>query len=351
MDAARCSAPDGAAMNGQKSRVAILRGGPSGEREISLLSGRSVLDAARLAGHHALDVVVERDLSLTFESGERSEFHHGLARLAGEVDVVFPVLHGPFGEDGVLQGALEIARIPYVGCGVTASALAMDKLLARRVAASLGLEVARAVAGGPRNDAAERRRIGEQVLALAPPWFVKPSCSGSSVGVTRVVAPEALEAALAAALVHGGRLVVEEGIAGHEVSCPVVGDAGIDARPLPVVAIVPKGHDFFDYEAKYRAGHSDEICPAPIAPELEARLRAAALAVHEELGCRAVSRSDFIVRDDGSLVFLEINTMPGMSSLSLVPKSLAAAGIPFEAMVSEWVEMARSRQGVARGAS
>jgi D-alanine-D-alanine ligase len=242
------------------------------------------------------------------------------------------------GEDGVLQGALEAAAIPYVGCGIAASAVAMDKLLSRCVARSIGLEVANGVEGGPDDSRAEIDRVVRACAALGLPLFVKPACSGSSVGVTRVTDRAELGAAIATALREGGRVVVEEGIAGSEVSCPIVGDAGRDSRALPLIAIVPKGHDFFDYEAKYTSGHSDEICPAPV-PESVARVvSSAAKAMHDALGCRGISRSDFIIRADQSVVFLEINTMPGMSQLSLVPKALAAAGIDFADQCVAWVD-------------
>jgi D-alanine-D-alanine ligase len=320
--------------------VAVLRGGPGGEREISLLSGQCVLDAVRESRHPALDVVIDAHGGWSIDGGPALSLLEALARLSRVADVVFPVLHGPFGEDGVLQGALQSAGLRYVGCGVADSAVAMDKVLARRIAASCGLAISRGVEGGPDRSDSEVARVARESSALRFPLFVKPACSGSSVGVTRVVEAKELELAIRVALDEGGRVIVEEAAEGTEVSCPVVGDAGFAPRALPVIAIVPKGHAFFDYEAKYVAGHSDEICPAPLPADLAARLQAAAIAMHEALGCRGVSRSDFIVTADRDFVFLETNTMPGLSRLSLVPKSLAAAGIPFAEQCARWIDSA-----------
>lgn len=329
-------------------RVAILRGGIDGERDVSLLSGTNIRDAAKAAGYAVVDVVVEPDGTWSLDGAPATDLLAALARLKREVDLVFPVLHGRFGEDGVLQGALEAARIPYFGCGVTTSSVAMDKILSRRVAGSIGLEIAPGVEGGPDRRTAEIERIASAARGLAFPVFVKPACSGSSVGVTRVSDPGQLVEAISTALEVGGRVVIESSVVGQEVSCPVIGDAGLDRTALPVIAIVPKGHEFFDYQAKYTTGHCDEICPAPIPEELTKRLQAAAIRVHDALLCTGVSRSDFIVREDGSFVFLEVNTMPGMSQYSLVPKSLAAAGISMATQVKRWIESALAQRGNAR---
>ncbi len=336
--------------------VAVVRGGTSGEREISLLSGGSIRDGLVKAGFPVLDVVIAGDGRWAIDGKPPMDILDALLAVKRSADIVFPVLHGPFGEDGVLQGALEAIRMPYVGCGVAASALAMDKLLSRRLAKSLGLSIADGVEGGPDHSRAEIERIAKAAEALTFPLFVKPACSGSSVGVTRVTDRKELESAIEIALRPdpatraAGRVVVESGVAGNEVSCPIIGDAGVDSRALPLIAIVPKGHAFFDYEAKYSAGHSDEICPAPVPPEVAATVSRAANAVHDALGCSGVSRSDFIVRADGSCVFLEVNTMPGMSPLSLVPKALAAAGIPFHDQCAKWVESALERSSFDRSA-
>lgn len=323
--------------------VAVVRGGTSGEREISLLSGGSVRDGLVREGFPTLDVVIDEDGFVSIDGAATIPIGSALAHLKERGAIVFPVLHGPFGEDGVFQGALETAGLDYVGSGVAASAVAMDKLLSRRIAQSIGLSIAPGVEGGPDDSPAETQRIADAAERLGFPLFVKPACSGSSVGVTRVKSRAELEPAITLALREGGRVVVEAGVAGAEVSCPILGDAGLESRALPLIAIVPKGHDFFDYEAKYSAGHSDEICPAPVSKEISDRVSVAAKAIHDTLGCASISRSDFIVRDDGSCVFLEVNTMPGMSPLSLVPKSLAAAGIPFQVQCGRWVEEVQRR--------
>lgn len=334
-----------------KPSVAVIRGGRGGEAEISRLSGASVRDALVRAGHRVVDVVIDPEGRWSFGGGGALPVASAVAELVRCADVVFPVLHGPFGEDGTLQGMLETVEIPYVGSGVCASALAMDKVLARKVAGASGIRVAAGVEGGPDRGDAEVARIARAAASLALPLFVKPACSGSSVGVTRVDRAPLLAAAIAKALAEGGRVVVEEGVTGVEVSCPVVGDAYGDRRALPPIAIVPRGHDFFDYQAKYTPGHCDEICPAPVSADRTREVQRLACEIHDLFGCRSLSRSDFILPERGAAVFLEINTMPGMSPLSLVPKAIAAAGESFDEVVSGWCSAAHAKRTGAAGAS
>lgn len=331
-------------MSGSKARVAVCSGGPSSEREISLLSGRSVLAALREAGHVAIGVEIGRDGRFAFDGGATVELERALPLLRSSADVVFPALHGAFGEDGTFQGLLECAGLRYVGSGVAAAALAMDKDLTRRIAQSYGVTLAPGVAARNVHGAQAVARLVDEASRLTFPLFVKPSRSGSSVGVTRVGDAAALARAIAAALEHDDCLVIEQGIAGIEVSCPVLGDAGVDARALPVVEIVPKAHDFFDYQAKYTAGHSDEICPARIDAAATRAIQQASLMLHDAFCCRSMSRSDFIVPAHGDPVFLELNVLPGMTPLSLLPKSAATAGLTYPELCSHLAQGAHARQ-------
>ena len=324
----------------EETTVAVLRGGPSGEREISLQSGKAVLDALRSIDVRCIDVEVGVDLRYSIDGGPPLDLPAALAVWLDRRVVVFPALHGPFGEDGVVQGLLEAAGLPFVGSPVGACSLAMDKLLSRRVATTLGLAVADAVETGPGSTDAELDAAIEATRAIAAPWFVKPNASGSSVGVTRVDQEGDLRGAIRTALAEPGRVVIESAVSGVEVSVPVLGDAHRDAGALPVIEIAPKGHDFFDYEAKYTPGVTDEICPARIADDDATRLSEAAVLLHDTFGCRGLSRSDFILRPDGGFVYLETNTLPGLTEVSLFPKGAAAAGMTYPELIATLVELA-----------
>jgi D-alanine-D-alanine ligase len=327
-----------------KARVAVCCGGPSGEREISLLSGRSILAALREAGHAAVAVEIGRDGRFAFDGGAAMDLERALPLLRAQSDVVFPALHGAFGEDGTFQGLLECAQLRYVGSGVAAAAVAMDKDLTRRLAQTYGVRLAPGVTA--RNVHATKAARADLLAAASRldfPLFVKPSRSGSSVGVTRVANLAALEQAVDAALRHDDCLVIEQGVVGVEVSCPVLGDAGDGARALPIVEIVPKSHEFFDYEAKYTAGHSDEICPARITAAAARSIQDASVRLHNALDCRSMSRSDFMVPAHGDPVFLELNVLPGMTPLSLLPKSAATFGIAYPELCSRLAQEAFQR--------
>lgn len=323
-------------------RVAVLCGGPSGEREISLLSGAGVHAALRSVGYNSVKVEITAAGEWLEGTAARS-VGAAVDWLRREFDVVFPALHGPFGEDGVLQGLLDASGMRYVGSSVAASALAMDKLLCRRIASTLSIRVADAVEVGPLPAGADLAATIGEVRRLPPPWFVKPNASGSSVGVTRVERAEELRPAIARALAEGSRAVIEAAVVGTEISCPVLGDAFVDSRALPVIEIVPRAHDFFDYQAKYTAGHTDEICPARLPAPVAAAAQAAAQRLHDMLGCRDLSRSDFIVTPQGELVFLELNTLPGLTEMSLYPKAAAAVGMTYAELVRTLVDRALRR--------
>ena len=315
-------------------------GGPPGEREISLLSGQAVACALEETGHQVIRVEITEELAWKIEGGP--PLHPGAAarELSDTCQVVFPALHGPFGEDGTLQGFLNTVGLSFVGSGVTASALAMDKALARRIASSLGVAVAPAVEGGPGRSPAELERIVRDSEALELPLFVKPNGSGSSVGVSRVTDRSALWPALEQALEAGGRVLVEQALPGLELSCAVLETTEHEPRALPVIEIVPKQHEFFDYASKYTEGLTDEICPARIEPGLSRAIQELSIRLHVGFGCRSLSRSDFILDAERAPVFLELNTLPGLTKVSLTPLAAVADGMTYASMCALLVEVA-----------
>jgi D-alanine-D-alanine ligase len=335
-------------MDAGKVRVAVVMGGASRERAVSLKSGEAVLRSLDRRRHRVLPVEIGRDgawrlpgptlLEEEAPGGLSAErVRTVLARVAEErsVDVVFLALHGRFGEDGTIQGLLDAAGLPYTGSGVLASALAMDKDRAKAVVARAGVRV-------PRGVSVERGPLDLEALARVAglPAFVKPAGGGSSIGAGPAGDLATLRERVEEVLALGeGAALVEERLAGTEVTCAVLGNRGSPERVLPVVEIVPRGRPFFDFEAKYDPAACEEICPARIAPEERARVEQAAVAAHRALGCDGMSRSDFILVD-GVPVYLETNTIPGMTENSLCPRAARAAGIPFPRLLDLLVGMA-----------
>jgi D-alanine-D-alanine ligase len=254
-----------------------------------------------------------------------------MSNSAGPVDVVVLALHGTWGEDGRIQGLLDTIGIPYTGSGVLASALAMDKVMTKRVLASEGLDVPRGVVvtSASGDDLKSARSVGL-------PVFVKPVASGSSVGAAIVTSGEQLAPAVADALRYDERALVEELVGGTELTVAVIGND--DLQPLPVIEIVTK-REFFDYTAKYSAGESEEIVPARIPDEVARRAQDIAVRAHLALGCRGMSRTDLMWSGD-RMVVLEVNTIPGMTANSLLPKAARAAGIQFGDLIARFVDWA-----------
>ena len=296
--------------------VAVLMGGWSAEREISLRSGKACADALERSGYQVSRIDVDRDVAVTLR--------------ARKPDVALNVLHGRPGEDGTLQGMLEVLGIPYSHSGVLASALAMKKDIAKSVLNSAGVPV-------PGGMVAARKEAAKRHL-LPPPYVIKPVAEGSSVGVFIVRKdhkhpPQELTRADWA---FGDQILVEPYIPGKELTCAVMGDLA-----LGVIEIVPTVK-FYDYEAKYAPGGSKHLLPAPIAADVYREVQRLALAAHRALGCRGVTRSDFRFDDSlgaaKGLFCLEVNTQPGMTETSLVPELAAHAGISFEDLVKWMVE-------------
>lgn len=307
----------------KKKHVAVLLGGFSSERPVSLSSGKACADALEAEGYQVTRVDVGRDISSV------------LAEL--KPDVAFNALHGPYGEDGVIQGVLEFLGIPYTHSGVLASALAMDKEQAKRVAKAIGIPVA------------ESRVIDRFTVRnehpMKPPYVVKPVNEGSSFGVVIVKEDQSHPPQLISSPEwnYGEEVMVERYIHGRELTCAVMGDVA-----LGVCEIIPTGHSFYDYDSKYVPGGSKHEVPAKISLNIYQKIQTLALKAHQAIGCRGVSRSDFRYDDrhseNGEVVWLEINTQPGMTPTSLVPEIAAQAGHSFGELLSWMVEDASCRR-------
>lgn len=293
-------------------KVAVLFGGTSAEREVSLNSGSRVLAALRGQGIDAHG----------FDPAQRA-----LVELKA-FDRVFIALHGRHGEDGTIQGALELLGIPYTGSGVLASALAMDKFRTKLLWQAAGLPVPEYAVLDADSDFADV----EEELGL--PLFVKPAREGSSIGITKVMARDGLAAAYAAAARHDPLVLAERGVMGGEYTVGILGDAA-----LPIIKIEP-ATEFYDYDAKYLRDDTRYLCPCGLAPTVEQRIRHEALEAFRILGGRGWGRVDFLMDEDGKHYFLEANTSPGMTDHSLVPMAARAAGLDYPALVRRVLELA-----------
>ena len=304
-------------------RILLVAGGWSTEREISLIGARAIERTLAALGHH----VTLFDLKDGFEP---------LLELARSHDAAFLNLHGQPGEDGLVQALLDRAGCPYQGAGPAGSFLALNKAAAKALFRMAGIRT-------PRYVFLPRRPEDGWRSPIPFPLFVKSNTGGSSIDLFRVVDEGCLRKALDTLFAQRQEVLVEEMIPGREVTCGVLGRLGQE-RALPPVLIVPK-REFFDYHDKYADNGADEICPAPLDGDTVSRVQAAALAAHRCLGLTGYSRADFRLRDDGELFILEVNTLPGMTSASLVPKEAAASGISFEGLLESLIEVAVAERG------
>ncbi len=340
--------------------VIVMMGGPSTEHEVSLASGRMVYDAlATDPNYRVTALVINRQGRWSMESNprriqpqpspqeissmSRQESINGL-QLLENTHVVFIAFHGAFGEDGTLQGLLETLGVPYTGSGPLASALAMNKAKAKELFRYHGIPVPPEVLLSKRVLARDLDDAVDQVQKqLSYPVVVKPNTGGSSVGVALVENREQLREALQAATGLGFDVLVESKLVGREVTCAVLEEFDGALRALPVIEIVPRAGSFFDFTSKYADGGSDEICPADLKPQEAESIQRYAVAAHRVLGCEGFSRTDMFLTNEGPVV-LEVNTIPGMTPNSLLPKAARAAGISFEALMDHMVQLALLRK-------
>lgn len=325
-------------------RVAVLLGGRSSEHEISIASGRSVLAALDPARYDPVTVEIGRDGRWELGSGDNAgsvaetlpvPTAGGVPATLADVDVVLPILHGPFGEDGTVQGLLELAGVPYVGAGVAASAVCMDKDLAKAVLRARGIPVTRSVT----------IREGDPIdHPFEYPVFVKPARLGSSVGISKVRAAEELEPAVAVARRHDDKVLIEENVDGIEVECGVLGNrTPIASLPGEIVAHGFEGADWYDFSAKYDEGGMDLIVPPRIPADVIARVQEVSVDAFVATECEGMARVDCFVTGEGDVLVNELNTIPGFTPTSVYAKLFEASGVPYGELLDRLIELALER--------
>ncbi|MGH2379415.1 MAG: D-alanine--D-alanine ligase family protein [Candidatus Limnocylindria bacterium] len=368
--------------------MGVLAGGASAERQISLATGIQIManlptdryevvlidPLALMANNphlseeqraHARDLNTSAGRVEALPERDRRELPAALQRQIEEasskllpatraivpsggdrpIDVAFVALHGPWGEDGRLQGLLDILGIPYVGSGHLASAMSMDKVVAKGVLAAGGIDVPRGFVVTARDNAREPEAAARAAQEIGYPLVVKPVSQGSSFGISMLDRPDQLPAALVESLRYDDRVLVEERLAGTELTVGVIGGDD-DLVGLPVIEVVTK-REFFDYKAKYDPELTEEICPARVSDEVARRAQDLATRAHRALGCRDLSRADMILTADGRMPVLEVNTIPGMTANSLLPKAARVAGLPFDRLLERLIASALARSGRA----
>jgi D-alanine-D-alanine ligase len=364
----------------RKPRVAIVFGGRSSEHAVSCATAAGVMQAIDRDAYEVVPIGISRDGHWVLTDGDPRPLEltasqtpevtpngtgvmvplattdrsltvlqpDEIPRSLGEVDVVFPLLHGPFGEDGTIQGMLELADIRYVGSGVFASAAGMDKHYMKVVFASAGIPVGPYVvitdAQWQRDPAAAMDAVG----ALTYPVFVKPARAGSSMGISKVSDPEDLERAIEAAREHDRKVIVEQGIAGREIECAVLQGRGFDPPRVSQVGEIVveqgRGHEFYDFAAKYLEDEGVVLsCPAEVPERISAEVQRLAGQAFEALGCEGLARVDCFYTETGEVIVNEINTMPGFTPHSMYPQMWAASGLSYPELIDELVQLALAR--------
>lgn len=293
-------------------KIALLSGGVSSEREVSLSSGKQILKAFKENGYEVLNYDPKNDLPQLHKDYLKNKF-----------DIVFPALHGAYGEDGKLQGWLETYNIPYIFSGVLASSLAMDKYKSKIIAKNENINTAKCL----KLSKEEGFEIKDIIKQLGRKIVIKPVNAGSSVGISICKSKKEIEVAIKKAFKEDKEVLAEEFVRGREMTVTVLG-RGKNIKALPVIEIVPKISGFYDYKAKYAPGGSKHICPANIEEKLKKKLRREAVKIFRGVGCKDLARVDFIIKENQPY-FLEINTIPGMTETSLVPEAGKAAGLEF----------------------
>ncbi len=341
-----------------KRRVALIFGGRSGEHEVSIVSARSVdhaldrkkYDVVPMAiDHRGLWADTDTSHRVLSESSDRADevaHFEGCHRLNpllldSVFDVAFPVLHGPYGEDGTIQGLFEMLDLPYVGCDAASSALCMDKIFCKRLLSQAGLPTPAWVELNSTSWVEDRDRIVERCLALGLPVFVKPARLGSSVGISKVSDERGLVVAIELALGHGERVLVEQGLDAREIEIAVLGNQ----RPRAAVPgeVIP-GHEFYDYDDKYVDSACEILAPAPLAEGTTSAAQALGVKVFQLFGCLGMARVDlFLERESSQLWVNEVNTIPGFTSISLFPRLWGLSGLEYPALIDELIKLALER--------
>jgi D-alanine-D-alanine ligase len=337
-----------------RTRVAVLVGGRSTEHSISCISGRSIVAALDPQRYEVSVVGIARDgrwvrdpdgglgiLSDTAGPLPEVSAHAPTVDVSAclDVDVVFPVLHGPWGEDGTVQGLLETLGVPYVGSGVLASALSMDKGHMKATLEAAGIDVGRYVVVTDREWTTDPESVLAAVAALGLPVFVKPARAGSSLGISKVSSDEGLVAAITGARKHDPRLIIEAAVPNaREIECGVlVDDVGVPSASRCAEIVVNARHEFYDFEAKYLDDSATLVVPAELEADEERQVQQVAVAAFEALGCEGLARVDFFRAADGRLILNEANTMPGFTSISMFPRMWAATGVDYPTLVDRLV--------------
>jgi D-alanine-D-alanine ligase len=313
----------------------VLSGGRSSEHDVSLRSGLAVAHGLAEAGHDVAPVLIGRDGRFS-QAGRELELTPGAG--FADCDAVFPVLHGPYGEDGTVQGLLACLDVPFVGCDVLASAICIDKLTFKRLLAFQRIPQVDFVGVGERD-------WRERTEALSLPLWVKPSRLGSSVGISKVEDRGELLGAIEAALRHDPRVIVEASASGREVECSVIGNDQL--RVSPPGEILAHA-DWYDYEAKYSEGGMELVVPAPIGEQATTRVRELAAEVFARCGCSGLARCDFFLTEDGEVLLNEINTMPGFTETSVFSKLFEADGVAYAELCDRLVQLAVERHEQAQ---
>lgn len=304
-------------------KVAVLYGGVSKEREVSLSSGKGIIEALEQKGHDVIGI----------------DFHpERLEEIINlDVDCVFIGLHGKFGEDGRIQGLLDMLEIPYVGSGVLASALAMDKAKAKQIFSMHNIPVAKGISY-PVSEDTDIATLAEEINSeFQPPFVIKPNREGSTLGLTIVTEPSQVAQAVKLAAESDDHILVEDFVKGTELTVAVLGVKGKE-KALPIIEIVPK-NEYYDYESKYAAGGSEHIIPARINDDVAEQIQKYAVLAHQVLNCEVYSRVDFILDETGIPYILEVNTLPGMTPTSLFPDTAKTIGLNYNDMIEEFIQL------------
>ncbi|MGO4192930.1 D-alanine--D-alanine ligase family protein [Arthrobacter sp. YAF17] len=362
-----------------RPRVAVLFGGRSSEHAVSCVTAAGVLSAIDQTKYEVIPIGIAKTGQWVLASGDTRDWSLSASSLPevvssartvalteiggehqlivaspnevpqelGAVDVVFPLLHGPFGEDGTIQGFLELSDTRYVGAGVLASAVGMDKHFMKVVFESAGLRVGPYIAVTDRQWRNDPESVRKRVDQLGFPVFVKPARAGSSMGISKVDSLEGLDAAIEAAREHDPKLVIEAGIVGREIECAVLEGRGTDAPRTSMpgeISVAGGGHEFYDFNAKYVDDAADLSCPADLPDEATARVRELAAVAFDAVGAEGLSRVDFFYTPEGELIINEINTMPGFTPKSMYPQMWKASGLGYAELIDELIHLALHRK-------